>query len=93
MSVGRFGRPLLNHRLEVRTTPWRVEVRPLASGHLERAHNLLVHSRNEAERMRLRRGRYDFSCPGFEALQTAGHASDQFSPSDPLRALLIQIEP
>jgi hypothetical protein len=48
ISVAAFRRPPLHHRLEFSSVPGRVEVRPLASGHLERAHHLFVH-RNEAE--------------------------------------------
>jgi hypothetical protein len=40
-SEAGFGRLPLPHRLEFRTVAWRVEVRPLASGHLERAHHFL----------------------------------------------------
>jgi hypothetical protein len=59
------------------TVPWRVEVRPLASGHLVGAHHLFVH-RSEADRMRLRMGRRDFFCAGFESLQTARYVASQF---------------
>ena len=64
-------------RLEFRTVSWRVEVRPLACGHLERAHHLFV-DRNEAQRMRLRMGRRDFSGAGLQLLKPARNRSCQW---------------
>jgi hypothetical protein len=69
-----FCRPSLSDWLEFRTISSRIEVRPLASAHFERAHHPLVHI-DEAERVRLQGGSRDLPGTDFQKLKTATNRS------------------
>jgi hypothetical protein len=78
-NIGSYSDRLpLHHRLEFRTIAWRVEVRPLTSGHLERARHSFIDWLDEAERMRLRMDRGHFFGAGFRLLKPAGNRAYQW---------------
>jgi hypothetical protein len=76
--------------LEFGPIPWRIEVRPLAGGHFERAHDTMARI-DKAKGMWLRFGRRDLSGARFKPFKPMSNRSNQLaSPSIQMIPLFLR---